>query len=59
MGLTERAPHIGWCVININTDPGKWENVCQEELTHSLPVLVKQMRKAHTQQKEPVKLIEH
>ena len=24
-----------WSVINVNTDPGKWENVCQEEFPHS------------------------
>lgn len=42
MGLTEGVPHIGWCVINVNTDPGKWENVCQKELTHSFPACVGQ-----------------
>lgn len=50
MGLTERAPHIGCCVINVNTDPSKWENVCQEELTH--PVCVGQTNEESTHSTE-------
>lgn len=51
MGFTERAARVGWGVINADTDPGKWANICQEGPPHARPALVKEMREARPLQR--------